>query len=155
MIYGSFWRRAAAHLIDTFITVVVSVFAIRFVMLRLAPIGPTDSYAEYWDTLSPMIKALWVLMAFAYSWPYYAFLESSSLQATIGKMQLSLKVTDLEGKKITIWRASGRFCARRFFWYFGFLGTPVSAAMVAFTITKQSLHDKIAKTFVVRSDTQV
>ncbi len=39
-------------------------------------------------------------------------MESSSRQATLGKMALSMKVTDLQGNRISFARATGRHFAK-------------------------------------------
>jgi len=42
------------------------------------------------------------------AWLYSALMESSGSQATVGKMALSLRVTNLSGERITFGRATGR-----------------------------------------------
>ena len=39
---------------------------------------------------------------------YFAIMESSSRQATLGKMVLGIVVTDMDGKRISFGRALGR-----------------------------------------------
>ena len=86
-----------------------------------------------------------IALVFA-SWLYEAFMESSSYQATLGKMICGLKVTDLYGNRISFERATGRHFAK---WisvailWIGFI-------MVGFTERKQGLHDLIAGTLVRR-----
>jgi uncharacterized RDD family membrane protein YckC len=72
-------------------------------------------------------------------------MESSSKRATLGKMALGIIVTDLEGKRISFGRATGRFFSKilsGIIIYIGFI-------MVAFTDKKQGLHDMIAGTLVI------
>ena len=60
-------------------------------------------------------------------------------------MLMGIKVTDMQGKRITFARASGRFFAKilsKSILYIGFI-------MAAFTEKKQGLHDVLAKTLVV------
>lgn len=92
-----------------------------------------------------------LLITFAFStlanWIYEAAMESSKYQATLGKMVLGLKVTDLEGRRISFLRATGRHIAKiisGFILLIGFI-------MAGFTERKQALHDMIAGTLVVRS----
>jgi uncharacterized RDD family membrane protein YckC len=78
-------------------------------------------------------------------WLYFALMESSSKQATLGKQALRIIVTDLEGKRISFGRATGRFFSKIFsiiIIYIGFI-------MVAFTGKKQGLHDMIVGTLVI------
>jgi uncharacterized RDD family membrane protein YckC len=78
-------------------------------------------------------------------WLYYAGMESSPLEATIGKIALRLRVTDLDGRRISFSCATLRY-----------LGKLVSMATVLigflvaiFTRRKQALHDLFANTLVV------
>ena len=81
------------------------------------------------------------------SWIYEAAMESSSKQATLGKMALGLKVTDLEGRRISFWRATGRHFAKII------SGMPllIGYIMAGFIARKQALHDMIAGTLVQRT----
>ncbi len=80
-------------------------------------------------------------------WIYEAAMESSSKQATVGKMALGLKVTDLEGRRISFPRATGRHFAK----YVSGMALLIGYIMAGFTERKQALHDMIAGTLVVRS----
>jgi uncharacterized RDD family membrane protein YckC len=81
------------------------------------------------------------------AWLYFALLESSSSQATLGKMVLGLKVTGLDGDRITFLRATGRYVAK----ILSALILLIGFLMVAFTEKKQGLHDLIAGTLVVKT----
>jgi uncharacterized RDD family membrane protein YckC len=74
-------------------------------------------------------------------------LESSSMQATLGKMALGLKVTDLNGKQISFGKATGRYFAK----IISAIILLIGFIMVAFTEKKQGLHDMIAGTLVVKN----
>jgi uncharacterized RDD family membrane protein YckC len=87
---------------------------------------------------------LFVVIAAA-GWLYFALMESSSKQGTLGKMALSIVVTDVNGNRITFGRATGRYFGKilsGLILYIGYI-------MVAFTEKKQGLHDMIAGTLVV------
>ena len=89
---------------------------------------------------------IWSLFIFA-GWLYEASLESSSRQATLGKMALGLKVTDEYGNRISFARASARFFSKilsRMLLMVGYI-------MAGFTARKQALHDMLAGTLVVRT----
>lgn len=79
-------------------------------------------------------------------WLYYAGMESSAQQATLGKLAVGMKVTDLTGRRISFLRATGRYFAK----LISALTLCIGYAMVAFTARRQALHDKIAETLVVR-----
>jgi uncharacterized RDD family membrane protein YckC len=80
-------------------------------------------------------------------WLYYAWMESSRYQGTLGKMALGLIVTDLEGRPVTFARASGRYFAKIIT---GFIPLGIGYAMAGFTEKKQALHDIIAGCLVLR-----
>jgi uncharacterized RDD family membrane protein YckC len=73
-------------------------------------------------------------------------MESSPLQATIGKRYLGLIVTDLAGNRISFWRAT----ARHFGKVVSVLTFGIGFLMAAFTAKKQALQDIVAKCLVLR-----
>ena len=77
-------------------------------------------------------------------WLYFALFESSSLQGSIGKALVGLRVTNLAGHRITFLHASRRHVAK-----VGTL-TILSIGMVSilFTKRKQSIHDLLVGTLV-------
>jgi uncharacterized RDD family membrane protein YckC len=78
-------------------------------------------------------------------WLYYAIMESSPRQATLGKMALGIIVTDNKGNRISFGRATGRYFAK----IISTLILLIGFIMIAFTKRKQGLHDMIAETLVV------
>jgi len=87
-----------------------------------------------------------IMLTTALNWLYYSLMESSERQATLGKMAVGIKVTDMNGNRISFLNATGR--------YFGtilsglILG--IGYIMIIFTEKKQGLHDIMAGTLVVR-----
>jgi uncharacterized RDD family membrane protein YckC len=77
-------------------------------------------------------------------WPYCPLFESSKLQATPMKYLLGLRVTDLDGERLSFIRASARQLSKA-------LSLPLFAGflLVAFTPRKRGLHDIIAGSLVV------
>jgi uncharacterized RDD family membrane protein YckC/Tfp pilus assembly major pilin PilA len=124
--YANFWRRAGAAIVDYLI---VS-FATG---VLLAILGPALGFG----TAFPLILLAVVL--------YYVGFESSALQATPGKLALSIKVTDLEGERIGIGRSLGRYIGK----FVSGLTLGIGYIMAFFTSHRQALHDKIASTLVV------
>src|SRR5947199_10802714 len=90
-----------------------------------------------------------ITMAFStlVSWLYEAGMLSSSYQATLGKMALGLKVIDLEGRRISFARATGRHFAK----VLSAIMLLIGFIMAGFTERKQALHDMIAGTLVIRT----
>ena len=77
---------------------------------------------------------------------YYVAMTGRPLQATLGKMALSIRVTDLAGQRISFLRAIGRNLAKIISGAILLIGY----IMAAFTERKQALHDIIAQCLVVR-----
>ena len=76
---------------------------------------------------------------------YYSYMESSKYQATLGKLALGIKVTDVRGGSIDFSKALLRNLSKylsAFILYIGYI-------MIIFDDRKQGLHDKIADTLVV------
>ena len=71
---------------------------------------------------------------------YYVTLETSAKQGTWGKQIVGIKVTDLQGNRITIGRAVGRYFAK----FITGCTCGIGVVMPLFTEKKQTLHDMIA-----------
>ncbi len=149
--YAGFWKRFAAYLIDSIIMGAVT-FLVLLPFLAALGIGAGVSSAmEDSEATAGLIGlligaylfAIFVLMIA--QWLYFALMESSSRQATLGKMALGIIVTDLNGGKISFGKATGR--------YFGKIISGmifcIGYLMAAFTDKKQALHDMMAGTLVV------
>ena len=111
-------------------------------------------YAGFWhrfaaniiDILILILPCLLVsiipLLPLVISWLYYALFHSSKYQATIGMMALKIKIYNENEGSISFGRATGRY-----------FSTPLSGLilligyfMIGWTLRKQGLHDKIART---------
>lgn len=149
--YAGFWKRFAAFILD-FIVTYFLVVGIRLVVMAVR------SIFGWWPDIdtgtSPPDKSpAQLILSFGYSflwfsvikWLYYAIMESSKQQGTLGKMALSIIVVDEQNGRVSFWRASGRFWAR----LLSILTLLVGYMMAGFTEKKQALHDKIARTYVV------
>jgi uncharacterized RDD family membrane protein YckC len=77
---------------------------------------------------------------------YFALMESSNYQATIGKMVLGLKVTDVNDGKLDFIKALVRNLSKIISGMILLIGY----IMAGFTEKKQALHDMIAGTLVVK-----
>jgi uncharacterized RDD family membrane protein YckC len=142
--YGGFWIRVLAAIIDAILLrVVVAPIHIIFGGLGLA--GMMAGVPRL--PLAIMGGGVTLIALFFGSWLYEAFMESSSYQATLGKMIVGLKVTDLNGNRISFERATGRHFAK----FFSAMILGIGYIMVAFTERKQGLHDLLAGTLVRRT----
>ena len=98
--------------------------------------GPLDQT----DPQNLPVLVLGSIFEISTTWLYYALLESSSKQATVGAMALGFFVTDLEGKRISFPRAT----VRCFGMILSVVTFGIGFLMCAFTEKKQCLHDMIA-----------
>jgi len=143
--YGGFWIRLVALIIDGIVVrVVVAPVGMIFGGLGLAGGMMTGVPHAGLALLGGGVTLILVLFG---SWLYEAFMESSSYQATLGKMIFGMKVTDLNGNRISFERATGRHFAK---WLSG-LVLCIGYIMVGFTERKQGLHDLLAGTLVRRA----
>ncbi len=78
-------------------------------------------------------------------WLYFALMESSTKQATFGKQIMGLKVTDMQGRRISFGKATGRFFAKLLSWMTLLIGF----FLAFFTEKKQALHDIITNCLVL------
>lgn len=88
-----------------------------------------------------------MLIFLGLNWLYFAGMESSERQATFGKATMSLRVTNLEGRRLSFGHATGRFFAKIIT---GMIPLGIGYIMAGFTEKKQALHDMIAGTLVLR-----
>ncbi len=142
--YAGFWRRFLAFLLDFIVTSLIG-FAANSVMRVSAGLSTTPVW-DYPAGASSLYKILESLVGIVIYWVYFAALESSTQQATPGKMAIGIRVTDLSAQRITFARATGR--------HFGKIVSAVlllvGFVMAAFTARKQALHDLMAGTLVVK-----
>ena len=149
--YAGFWLRVGATAIDGIILIIVDVLIGLILYGTALHCGIVEQHIYQngeWTTGSvQQCTTSNGLLSFAYYWLYFTLLESSKWQATIGKKLLKLKVTDEAGAPIGFGKASVRYWSKILSGVILFIGF----VMVGFTEKKQGLHDKIAKTLVVRN----
>lgn len=133
-VYAGFWRRVVAAFLDgivVYIAFVIVGFVGAMVLGELSEAG---------------LRIAGFIIGIVTGWLYFALMESSASQATLGKMAIDLKVTDLEGRRIGFGRASGRHFGK----FLSSLIFLIGYLMAAFTRRKQALHDLMADCLVVR-----
>jgi uncharacterized RDD family membrane protein YckC len=135
--YAGFWRRLGAAIIDGLIVGAVTlVIYLVLIVGGISTGGIVGFFIGYFIAYA---------LAIILGWLYYALMESSSKQATLGKMALGIIVTDSQGQRVSFGRATGRHFGKiisGIILYIGYI-------MIAFTAKKQGLHDIIADCLVV------
>lgn len=141
-VYAGFWLRVGAYLIDGIILAIVQsiiMFTMLGSLMSMKPGQVPDSSAM------PKLFAVYGIVT-VLQWLYFALMESSSNQGTIGKMAVGIKVINLKGERISFGKATGRFFAK----IISALILLIGFLMVAFTEKKQGLHDQIVGTLVIK-----
>jgi len=164
--YAGFWKRFIAHLIDIFIlgivksTLLLPIYIFLGISLLdfeqlgehkkfVSAVYSLDSDSQI-TTIATFIFfiAIAAVVSIVLEWLYFALMESSLKQATLGKMVLRIKVTDSAGNRISFGKASGRHFGK----YLSGLFLLIGYIMAGFTEHKQALHDLLAGCFVVNQD---
>jgi uncharacterized RDD family membrane protein YckC len=123
IVYGGFWERFGAALLDVII-IAIPQYIIQFT------VGEIEGN----------------IAGILIGWLYAALMESSERQATFGKQALGLKVTNLNGDRISFGQATGRHFGK----WISTLILLIGYLMMIWDDKKQTLHDKIAGTLVVK-----
>ena len=147
MRYAGFWRRLGAILID-FALLAAAMAAIGWLGLPIyqrheSVVGMADG--SFTASFKVDYNSLGMVIGVLLWWLYFALLESSRLQATLGKLALAIKVTTLDGRRIGFWRATLRTIAK----YLSAAILLIGFIMAGLTRRKQALHDLLAGTLVV------
>jgi uncharacterized RDD family membrane protein YckC len=152
-IYAGFWLRFVAYVIDTILSGIVfgvlllmGIAVVGFSSLKNVIQGsesPDEFFAPEVIGIIFLIAGVFLVM----HWIYFAWMESSATQGTLGKMALGLIVTDLDGNRISFARASGRFFAKIIT---GLIPLFIGYILAGITEKKQALHDMIASCLVLR-----
>ncbi len=135
--FAGFWIRVAAYLLDmVFYYIAIFVFGLI--------VGVSAFASGDVNTAAGLVVLYYLVIVFGFLL-YKTLMESSSKQGTLGKMIVGIKVTKLDGDKISFGRSIGRYFSMILsgvILYIGFM-------MAGWTEKKQALHDMIAGTNVV------
>jgi uncharacterized RDD family membrane protein YckC/uncharacterized protein YutD len=145
---SGFWRRVGAFFIDY---IVIVIFLVVTVAILTIPLYLTSKKISN-NTLfsSPPFSWIFTILFLAIIWLYFAYFESSSKQATLGKQAVNILVTDTRLAKISFKRASVRLL-------FKFIFSPliIGFLTIPFSSKKQAIHDMIAGTIVIKKETNI
>ncbi|HXS38101.1 MAG TPA: RDD family protein [Flavipsychrobacter sp.] len=137
---ASFLRRFAAILIDTIVLLIPDIF------LRYIVGAGNIMQIFYMDSDLLFRTTIYYLLSTIISWLYFSLQESGVHQATIGKRAMGIRVTNMEGFRISFANATGRYFAKTI----SFLIILMGYFMVLWDDKNQGLHDKLANTLVVK-----
>ncbi len=138
--YAGFWRRFSAYIIDG---VIIGFFINTFYWFL---VNQLQSGLMGLDFPRDVINIIFTPLVLIISWSYYSGMESSPFQATLGKLLVGIYVTDLEGKRLTFGKATGRFFGK----VISVLILTIGYWLAGFSKKKQALHDMMAHCLVLR-----
>lgn len=138
MIYSGFWKRFSAACLDGFVVYLV----LLIVDLLIRIIAPYGSAAVETSSMSYILLRLVLIVVILGI--YFAWMESSKLQATLGKMALGIIVVNANNDPISFWQATSRYWAK----WISNLTCFIGYVMSGFTSKRQALHDIMASTYV-------
>src|SRR5579883_2889739 len=136
--FAGFWIRVAAYFIDAIVQSVISLVIGIIVGLAAGRPGGAQSAAA-------IAQGLAIVVQFVIVFAYQAIFVSGSWQATPGKRLCGIYIIRVDGRKIGVGLAVGRYLA---IWvsaltlYIGFM-------MAGWTAQKKALHDMICNTRVI------
>ncbi|MBN1348966.1 RDD family protein [candidate division KSB1 bacterium] len=138
--YAGFWRRFAAYVFDSVILGYFFNNIYWFIVnqMRLGFRGDVDSELISTFVIFPIFGII--------AWCYFSGMESSPLQATVGKYLVGIYVTDSNGERISFGRATGRYFAK----ILSGIILSIGYLMAGFTEKKQALHDMVANSLVLK-----
>ncbi|MCX6351185.1 MAG: RDD family protein [Bacteroidetes bacterium] len=139
LVYDTFGRRFFALVIDCLVLVIP--YSVLATVLGMPIFG------IYNNAFPGFSWVIYYMARVVVAWLYFALLESSDRNGTIGKIAVDLKVVTLTEETASFDRASLRFFAKLFSAFILFVGF----LMARWTDKKQTLHDLVCGTVVIYS----
>jgi len=153
--YASFSRRAIARLIDLIIVLVPCGvfylvdrslgFPLRYTSLFNWQQPQSVNMFMFYDF--PGVFTIFTSIKLLLAYPYFALMESSSWQGTVGKQAMRIKVTDMNGVQISFARATARYFLKIISSVEFMLGY-----LICFSDQQQTIHDYLSRVLVVRKE---
>lgn len=142
--FASFWLRFCAAIVDAIITGIFTFLIGEGAGFILEEVMRAQGTSPRGVMLG--VAVLNQVLSIVSTWLYEALMTSSRTQATLGKMAVGIRVTDMAGGRISFGRATGRHFAK----IISAIILGIGYIMAAFTDKRQALHDMMASTLVVR-----
>ena len=139
VVYAGFWRRASALFIDGLLLLSIYCGGVLVVLVaHVSFLETPDFFAMSYYCFALCVSVL-----------YNPLLETSAWQGSVGKHLLGLRVTTLDGQKVSFVRALGRNLLKMLSGIF-FIGY----IMAGLTERKQALHDLLSGCLVVKHSSE-
>ena len=166
--YAGLWIRAGAFVADQLIGLVF--YALQFILVATIPIMLAIPFTA--EGVANAMLFEWIVLVLVFS-IYCAVMESSSKQATFGKMIFRIHTIGANGERIGLWRACVRNCQRWCYypllvegmcfiamehgraaglWILVLIMALIAVEPMILILSKrkQCLHDMVARTYVVK-----
>ncbi len=135
---AGFWIRLVAFYIDNLILSI----GLFLALLLFKDMKPGEIWGSiFGDKVNWGIQILGIAI-----YPVYYTFTIGKWGQTVGKYLLGLKVTRVDGSKLTYWRSFARYCS----WYLSLLILGIGFIMIALTSQKRGLHDFMCNTRVLK-----
>ena len=150
--YAGFLVRFVAYLIDCviigFVIAILMIPAMGLMFGAGVMASSSNRSGSGLAVISMLLMLVIFLIALVVVVVYYAWFESSKYMGTPGKMVMKLKVTDVNGNRISFVTALLRFIVKsvlnQIFW--------VGSLFILFNDKKQGLYDMLLGTYVLRKE---
>ncbi|MGH9108080.1 MAG: RDD family protein [Acidimicrobiales bacterium] len=155
-VYAGFWARVGGWLIDFIIlAIVTSIIDVPVNRVKAARIdfhvsttanGVTTVHQDHYSVLVLAVQVVVVLL-------YAGLLVGVGRGRTIGMMAVSARAVDAaDGSQIGFWRAVGRGAFEYLLFFVLFVPWVVDMLFPAWDRRRQTLHDKVSRTVVVKTN---
>jgi len=164
--YAGFWLRTVAAIIDAIILIIITNIIGYFLIepIEMPPPPKTEDFDALITYIQQTMKAAapiqQAIISAVLTWGYFAFQESSSSQATLGKLALGIRVSTLDGARLNLLVASLRAWPIYLPSVASIIGLGITTIVmiaaliacvsVAFSARKQGIHDKMAGAVLTR-----
>jgi len=135
--YANFGQRLLAFLIDF-----LALFIASSIVWLIFQLPIPDRHTHLFNPIVLFMNPFGSL----FSWLYYAIMESSKHQGTLGKMALGIRVGNINGERISFLNATGRFFGK----FISSLLLGFGYFMILFSKNRQALHDVMASTYLIK-----
>ncbi len=143
--YAGFWRRFAAAMLDGIV-----MYFFSMVILGIAGISTMDiSKLDDPDEFASFVSNVRIIygISIGLNWLYCALMESSTYQATLGKMAMGIKVATVNSlDRPNFGQATGRFFGK----FLSSIILGIGYLMMLWSKQSQTLHDSLSGCVVVK-----
>ncbi len=151
-LYASVWRRAFAALIDLIIVAAFGAIILDPVITVLGLRLASEAHKHAPEAVT-ILRAygVWGALTLIAAWLYFAYLESSRWQATIGKRILGLLVFTTDEGRLSFQEASKRFWMKML----SALSLCLGFLLAFRDLKRRMLHDRLSNSLVLQPRTNL